>query len=189
MIIAQGLILKKDVYNIVARFDGKLSKEEAKVKKLSDDLKVVSIEKAQLESDNKIFRFRLDHVVTVEAYLKSKYELKADRAFVAETAVTTSNSNLEDKKLAKAREEVEKVKAKCTNANARALLAYKDDFENTLEYMELSNLFMTTSGEQLAERIGKIHPEWDISFLRYAPEDLPATGDLAAAKIPLNAEN
>ncbi|KAL2532345.1 hypothetical protein Adt_05696 [Abeliophyllum distichum] len=46
MSIARGLILNEEMYNTIAGFDGKLSKEEAKSKKLFKDLKVMSLEKA-----------------------------------------------------------------------------------------------------------------------------------------------
>ncbi|KAL2542387.1 hypothetical protein Adt_03365 [Abeliophyllum distichum] len=81
---------------------------------------------------------------------------------------------------------MEKVKAEHADAEARTVMAYKDDFENTPEYMELTNRFITAGGEQLVERIGETHPEWD--FLRYHPDDILALEDLAAVEILSNVE-
>ncbi|KAL2526463.1 hypothetical protein Adt_11517 [Abeliophyllum distichum] len=93
---------------------------------------------------------------------------------MTETAVASARSNLEamvaekDKQLTKARKEVERVKVEFADVEARVVLEYMEDFENTPEYMYPINHFMTASREQLVERIGKTHLEWDISFLRYA---------------------
>ncbi|KAL2542700.1 hypothetical protein Adt_03678 [Abeliophyllum distichum] len=158
MSIARWLILNKEVYITVDGCENKFSKEEAKSKKLSKDLKAMGLEKAQLESDKRALQFKLDMVVAEEAETK-------DRAFAAETAVAIANSNLEavivekDKQLAEAREEVEKVEVERADAAERVLLAYKEKFENTHEYMELTHRFMTAGGEQLVERIGETHPE------------------------------
>ncbi|KAL2480369.1 hypothetical protein Adt_33335 [Abeliophyllum distichum] len=87
-----------------------------------------------------------------------------------ETAVATANIDLEavvaekDTQLVEAREEVEKVKVERSDAKARIVMAYKDDFENRPEYMELGNHFMTAGGEQLVEWIGKTYLEWEILF-------------------------
>ncbi|KAL2531747.1 hypothetical protein Adt_05098 [Abeliophyllum distichum] len=76
MSIARELILNKEVYNTVASFDGKLGKEKAKLKKLSKDLKTISLEKAQLESDKRTLQFKLDLVVANEANVNAKYEVE-----------------------------------------------------------------------------------------------------------------
>ncbi|KAL2542698.1 Uncharacterized protein Adt_03676 [Abeliophyllum distichum] len=170
MCLARWLIMNKEVYNTVAGCENKFSKEEAKSKKLSKDLNAMGLEKAQLESDKRALEFKLDMVVDKEADTKAKYEieLKATKeyhAFAAETAVAIANSNLEavivekDKQLAEAREEVEKVEVERADAVERVVLAYKEEFENTPEYMELAHRFITVGGEQLVERIGKTHPE------------------------------
>ncbi|KAL2465786.1 hypothetical protein Adt_41637 [Abeliophyllum distichum] len=45
---------------------------------------------------------------------------------------------------------------------------------------------MTAGGEQLVERIGEVHPEWDLSFLRHLPGEAstftesPASGEAPA---------
>ncbi|KAL2542674.1 hypothetical protein Adt_03652 [Abeliophyllum distichum] len=88
-----------------------------------------------------------------------------------------------DKQLVKAKEDVERVKVDRADAEARAVMVYHEEFESMSEYMELAHKFMMTDGHQLVERIGETHPEWDISFLRYPPDDLPASEDPATAKI------
>ncbi|KAL2526462.1 hypothetical protein Adt_11516 [Abeliophyllum distichum] len=154
----RGLILNKEVYNIVAGYESKFRKEEAKSKKLFKDLMAIGLEKAQLESDKRGLQFKLDLVVAKEADTKAKYEIEL-------TALKKSSNNLEamvaekEKQLTEAKEEVDRVKAECADVEARVVLAYKEDFENTPEYMYPTNHFMTASREQLVERIGKTHLE------------------------------
>ncbi|KAL2492268.1 hypothetical protein Adt_27896 [Abeliophyllum distichum] len=88
-----------------------------------------------------------------------------------------------DRQLAEARKQVEKVKTECVDAEERAVIVYKDEFENMFEYMELANCFMMTREEQLVERIGKTHLECDISFLKYAPDDLPIIEGPVSAEV------
>ncbi|KAL2471664.1 hypothetical protein Adt_39800 [Abeliophyllum distichum] len=226
MNLIRGLVLTKEVYNILEGFDGKLNKEEANSKKLSEDLKAMSLEKAQMESDKRFLQIRLDSVVAKETDLKAKYEVKLqdvkeclkkaqdqkrateasqkcteeaqnlaeERAFVDETTVATAN-NFEaiffekDKQLAEVKEQVERVKADRTDAEARIVMAYQKEFESTFEYIELAHKFMTACGQHLVERIEEIHLEWDISFLRRPlareppPDDLPTSEDHAVAKV------
>ncbi|KAL2542655.1 hypothetical protein Adt_03633 [Abeliophyllum distichum] len=56
--LIRGLVMTKEVYSILEGFNGKLSKEETKSKKLSKDLKAMSLEKAQMESDKRFFQVR-----------------------------------------------------------------------------------------------------------------------------------
>ncbi|KAL2474541.1 hypothetical protein Adt_35277 [Abeliophyllum distichum] len=76
MNLIRGLVLTKEVYSTLKGFDGKLSKEEANSKNLSEDLKAMSLEKAQLESDKRFLQVRLDFLVAKENDLKAKYEVK-----------------------------------------------------------------------------------------------------------------
>ncbi|KAL2458540.1 hypothetical protein Adt_45870 [Abeliophyllum distichum] len=184
MTLVRGLILNKEVCNTFADFEGKFNKDETKSKKLSKDLKIMSTEKAQLDLDNRALRFQLDNVVVTEADLKARYgvELKAareslkqaqdqkrvveasqkwaeDRAFAAETTVATANRNFE------------------------TMVAEKDR-----ELAKAKEKVEKVGGEQLVEKIGEVHLEWDISFLRCAPDDLPTSEDLAAAEVPFTIE-
>ncbi|KAL2505556.1 hypothetical protein Adt_21177 [Abeliophyllum distichum] len=68
--------LTMEMYNTLTGFDGKFSKEEAKSKKLSEDLMVMSLKKSQLESDKRVLQFKLDLVVAMEADMKAKYEIE-----------------------------------------------------------------------------------------------------------------
>ncbi|KAL2542654.1 hypothetical protein Adt_03632 [Abeliophyllum distichum] len=88
-----------------------------------------------------------------------------------------------DKQLVMAKEDVERVKVDRADAEARTVMVYHEEFEIMSEYIELAHKFMTADGHQLVERIGETHPEWDLSFLRYPPDDLPTSEDPAAAKI------
>ncbi|KAL2526617.1 hypothetical protein Adt_11671 [Abeliophyllum distichum] len=113
------LVLTMEVYSTLEDFDCKFSKEEAKSKKLSKDLKVMSLEKAQLESDKMFLQIRLDSVVAKEIDLK---------VFATETTVAIGNNNFEamvvekDKQLAEVKKEVERVKADCDGAEARVVM-------------------------------------------------------------------
>ncbi|KAL2474803.1 hypothetical protein Adt_35539 [Abeliophyllum distichum] len=60
MNLIRGLVLTKDVFSSLKSFDGKLAKEEANSKKLSEELKAMNLEKAQLESENRFLQVRLD---------------------------------------------------------------------------------------------------------------------------------
>ncbi|KAL2466075.1 hypothetical protein Adt_41926 [Abeliophyllum distichum] len=130
MNLIRELVLTKEVCSTLKGFDGKLRKEEANSKKLSKDLKAMSHVKAQLESDKRFLQVRLDSVVAKETDLKAIPKIGEERALVAEIAVATVNCNFEamvvekDKLLVEAKEEVERVKADCANAEARALSEY-----------------------------------------------------------------
>ncbi|KAL2466029.1 hypothetical protein Adt_41880 [Abeliophyllum distichum] len=119
MNLVRGLVLAKELFDTIESFDGQCSKEEAKSKKLSEDLKAMSLEKAQLESDKRALQFKLDSVMAKEADLKRSLE-----------AITAEK----DKFLVSAREEVEKVKAERADAEAKAVEAYQDAFVDTPEY-------------------------------------------------------
>ncbi|KAL2518251.1 hypothetical protein Adt_14498 [Abeliophyllum distichum] len=177
-----GLVLTKEVFSTLESFNGKLAKEEANSKKLSKELKAMSLEKAQLESEKK-FQVRLDTLANKGDELKAKHEksteeaqkLADDRAFAAKTALATANSALEalatenERLLAEAREEMERLKVDRAEAEAKAITAYQEAFGDTPEYQDLAHHFMTMGGEQLVERIGEVHPKWDLSFLRHPP--------------------
>ncbi|KAL2526627.1 hypothetical protein Adt_11681 [Abeliophyllum distichum] len=53
MNLVRGLVLTKEVFGTLEGFDGKLYKEEANSKKLSEELKAMSLEKAQLEPEKR----------------------------------------------------------------------------------------------------------------------------------------
>ncbi|KAL2532521.1 hypothetical protein Adt_05872 [Abeliophyllum distichum] len=226
MSMARWLILNKEVYNTVVGYEIKFSKEVAKSKKLSEDLKAMGLETAQLELDKRDLQFKMDLVVAKEADMKAKYEIELktvneclkqvgdqkraveaskkcieesqklaeDQAFMVETTIATSNNNMEavvaekDKQLVEAEEEVEKVKAERADNEARAVLVYNEEFENTPEYMQLTYHFMMAGEKQLVERIGETYPKWDISFLRYAPDDLTVHLAPVSTEVPPNSE-
>ncbi|KAL2461855.1 hypothetical protein Adt_45275 [Abeliophyllum distichum] len=180
MNLIQRLVLTKGVYNTLASFDGELDKEEANSKKLSENSKAMSLEKAQLESDKR------DHKKTVEAsqkHAKEAQKLVDERAFAAETIVATANRNFEamvaekDRLLTEVKKEIERVKADRADAEVRAVTAYHEGFKDTPEYKDLAHHFMMAGGEQLVKRIVDTHLKWDISFLRHPPNDLPASED------------
>ncbi|KAL2542589.1 hypothetical protein Adt_03567 [Abeliophyllum distichum] len=165
MNIIPGLVLTKEVYNTLKGFDGKLSKEKANLKKLFEDLKVMSLEKAQLESDKRFFQVFLDSVVAKEADLKAKVaeafqkrseeaqKLVEERAFTAKTTVATTNNTFEamvaekDMLLTEAKEEIERVKVDRIDAKDRIVMAYQDGFKDTPKYKDLAHQFMTTDGD------------------------------------------
>ncbi|KAL2461709.1 hypothetical protein Adt_45129 [Abeliophyllum distichum] len=95
--------------------------------------------------------------------------------------LATANSSLEavvlekETSLAAAKQELERVRAERADAEAKAVEAYQDAFVDTPEYQDLAQRLMTIGGEQLVERIMETHPEWDISFLRQAPTEVPAS--------------
>ncbi|KAL2497954.1 Uncharacterized protein Adt_23504 [Abeliophyllum distichum] len=64
------------VYSTLKGFDSKFAKEEANSKKLFEDLKTMSLEKAQLESEKRFLEVRLDTLATKRDNLKAKYEVE-----------------------------------------------------------------------------------------------------------------
>ncbi|KAL2532749.1 Uncharacterized protein Adt_06100 [Abeliophyllum distichum] len=74
--LVRGLVLPKDIFRAFASFDA----EDSKSKKLAEDLKVMGLEKAQLESDKRALQFKLDLVVSKEADMKAKYEIELKAA-------------------------------------------------------------------------------------------------------------
>ncbi|KAL2461604.1 hypothetical protein Adt_45024 [Abeliophyllum distichum] len=96
MTVAQGLILNKEVYNTLACFEDKFSKEEAKSKKLAEDLKAMSAEKAKLNSKNGALRFKLDALVATEADLKVKIEAAVEKLKQAQSQEKTGRGYKEN---------------------------------------------------------------------------------------------
>ncbi|KAL2531994.1 hypothetical protein Adt_05345 [Abeliophyllum distichum] len=153
----------------------------------SEDLKAMSLKKAQLESEKRALQFKLDLVVTKEADMKAKYEielkaakecLKQDRDQKRATEASQKRVEEAQKKetsLAAVKQELERVRTERANAEAKAVEAYQDAFVDTSEYQDLAQRLMTIGREQLVERIMETHPEWDISFLRQAPTKAPAS--------------
>ncbi|KAL2480903.1 hypothetical protein Adt_33869 [Abeliophyllum distichum] len=76
MNLVRGFILVKELFGTFESFNA----EEAKSKKLSEDLKAMSLEKAQLESEKRALHFKLDLVLTKEADMKAKYEIELKAA-------------------------------------------------------------------------------------------------------------
>ncbi|KAL2465880.1 hypothetical protein Adt_41731 [Abeliophyllum distichum] len=76
MNLARGFVLAKELFSAFESFDA----EEAKSKKLSEDLKAIGLEKAQLESEKRALQFKLDLVVTKEVDMKAKYEIELKAA-------------------------------------------------------------------------------------------------------------
>ncbi|KAL2513136.1 hypothetical protein Adt_18736 [Abeliophyllum distichum] len=74
--LVRGLVLAKDIFSAFVSFDA----EEARSKKLVEDLKARGLEKAQLESDKRVLQFKLDLVVTKEVDMKAKYEIELKAA-------------------------------------------------------------------------------------------------------------
>ncbi|KAL2532432.1 hypothetical protein Adt_05783 [Abeliophyllum distichum] len=74
--LVRGLVLAKDIFSTFVSYDV----ENSKSKKLAKDLKVMDLEKAQLESDKRALQFKLDFVVSKEADMKAKYEIKLKAA-------------------------------------------------------------------------------------------------------------
>ncbi|KAL2475193.1 hypothetical protein Adt_35929 [Abeliophyllum distichum] len=74
--LVRDLVLAKDAFSAFASFDA----EDSKSKKLAEDLKVMGLEKVQLESDKRALQFKLDLVVSKEANMKAKYEIELKAA-------------------------------------------------------------------------------------------------------------
>ncbi|KAL2505229.1 hypothetical protein Adt_20850 [Abeliophyllum distichum] len=74
--LVPGFVLSKEISSAFASFDA----EEAKSKKLAENLKAMGFEKVQLESDKRALQFKLDLVVTKEADMKAKYEIELKAA-------------------------------------------------------------------------------------------------------------
>ncbi|KAL2466638.1 hypothetical protein Adt_42489 [Abeliophyllum distichum] len=70
MHLVRGLVLAKELFGTIESFD----KEEAKSKKLSKNLKAMSLKRVQLKSDKRALQFKMDLVVTKEADMRAKYE-------------------------------------------------------------------------------------------------------------------
>ncbi|KAL2526665.1 hypothetical protein Adt_11719 [Abeliophyllum distichum] len=128
----------------------------------------MSLEKAQLESEKRFLQVRLDSLVAKENDLKAKYEVEIKATKDTLEAIVVEK----DKLLTEVKEEIERVKADREDAEARTVVVYQDGFKDTPEYKDLAHHFMTAGGEQLVERIVETHPEWDILFLRYSPDEV-----------------
>ncbi|KAL2517603.1 Uncharacterized protein Adt_13850 [Abeliophyllum distichum] len=76
MNLVHGLVLTKEVFSTLGGFNVKLAKEEANSKKLSEELKAMSLEKAQLESKKKFLQVRLDTLANKGNELKAKHEVQ-----------------------------------------------------------------------------------------------------------------
>ncbi|KAL2480302.1 hypothetical protein Adt_33268 [Abeliophyllum distichum] len=135
----------------------------------------------ELKAAKKCLKQAQDQKRAAEASQKCTEEaqkLAKDQTLAAETVLAAVNSSLEaavadnEKSLSAMRLELEKIKAKQADAEARAVKAYHNAFVDTPEYQDFTQRLMTVSGEQLVERIMEAHPEWDLSFLRKAPAEV-----------------
>ncbi|KAL2512771.1 hypothetical protein Adt_18371 [Abeliophyllum distichum] len=125
--LVRGLVLAKDIFSAFVSFDV----EEAKSKKLAEDLKAMGLEKAQLESNKRAFQFKLDLVVTKEADMKAKYEieLKAAKECLKQardqrrTAVVSQKCAEEAQKLAEDRTLVAETPLAAANSSLEAATA------------------------------------------------------------------
>ncbi|KAL2513203.1 hypothetical protein Adt_18803 [Abeliophyllum distichum] len=153
MNLAREFVLAKELFGAIGSFDA----EEAKSKKLSEDLKAMSLKKAR------------DQNRAVEASQKRVEEaqkLVKDWTLVVETTLATANRNLEaavvekKKSLTTAKQELERVRAEQTDVEAKVVEVYQDVFLDTPEYQDLAQQLMTIGGEQLVEWIMETHPEY-----------------------------
>ncbi|KAL2474807.1 hypothetical protein Adt_35543 [Abeliophyllum distichum] len=155
-------------------FDGKLTKEEANSKKLSDELKAMSLEKAQLESEKRILQVRLDTLAIEGDELKAKYmvELTSSKeclkdARTCKRSVEAAQKSAEEaQRLAEERAFAANTVLATANSTLEALVAKKERMlAEAREDMER----IKADCAELVERISEVHLEWDLSFLRHPP--------------------
>ncbi|KAL2505076.1 hypothetical protein Adt_20697 [Abeliophyllum distichum] len=188
------MVLTKEVYSTLESFDGKLDKEEANSKKLSEDLKAMSLEKAHLESDKRFLQVRLDLMVAKENDWKAKYviELKALKECLKQArdqkrVVEASQKCAEEaQKLAEEKAFATKTAVATVNSNFKAVVVEKDKL--LVEVKEEVERVKTDGREQLVKKIAETHLEWDISFLRHFSDDLSASEDHAVDRVLSSAE-
>ncbi|KAL2475161.1 hypothetical protein Adt_35897 [Abeliophyllum distichum] len=139
--LVRGLVLAKDIFSAFTSFDA----EDSKSKKLTEDLKVMGLEKVQLESDKRALQFKLDLVMSKEADMKAKYEieLKAAKECLKQArdqmmAIEASQKRVEEaQKLAEDRTLAAETTLAATNSsleaaaadNERSLIATKLELE------------------------------------------------------------
>ncbi|KAL2531600.1 hypothetical protein Adt_04951 [Abeliophyllum distichum] len=137
----------------------------------------------ELKAGKECLKQARDQKRAVEASQKRAEEaqkLAEDQTLTTETVLATVNSSLEtvvaekEKSLAAVKQELERFRAERADMEVRAVEAYQDVFVDTPEYQDLTQRLMNIGGEQLVEQITETHPEWDISFLRQAPTEVPA---------------
>ncbi|KAL2458536.1 hypothetical protein Adt_45866 [Abeliophyllum distichum] len=157
MNLVRGFVLDKELFDTIESFYG----DEAKSKKLFEDLKAMSLEKAQLESEKRSLQFKLDLVArdkkrAVEASQKRVEEaqkLAEDQNLTVETALATVNSSLEtvitekEKLLTAAKQELERVRDERADAEAKPVEVYHNAFVDTPEYQDLAQRLTTIGGE------------------------------------------
>ncbi|KAL2506010.1 Uncharacterized protein Adt_21631 [Abeliophyllum distichum] len=136
MNLVRGFVLAKELFGTIESFDA----EEVKSKKHSEDLKAMSLEKAQL-----------DLVVKKEKRAEEAQKSAEDLTLTAETTLVTANNSLDvvvekQKSLAVTKQEVERVRAEQADAEAKAVEAYQDPFVDTSEYQDLTQRLMTIGG-------------------------------------------
>ncbi|KAL2491957.1 hypothetical protein Adt_27585 [Abeliophyllum distichum] len=194
MNLAREFVLAKELFGTMESFHA----DEAKSKKLFEDLKAMSLEKAQLEFEKRALQFKLDLVVTKEASMKAKYEieLKAAKECLkqARDQKRTAEASQRLTDVAQKLAEDGTLTAETALATANSILeasvveketslaAVKQELErvraergDTPDYQDFAQLLMTIGREQLVEGIMETHPEWDISFLRQAPTEAPSS--------------
>ncbi|KAL2497696.1 hypothetical protein Adt_23246 [Abeliophyllum distichum] len=151
MNLVRRLVLTKEVFGTLDGFDGKLVKEEANSKKLSEELKAMSLEKAQLESEKKFLQVRLDTLANKADELKAKHEVELaaskeclKNARIYKRATEVAQNSLETLAAEKERLLAERLKVDLAEAEAKAVAAYHEGFGDTPEYQDLAHHFMTS---------------------------------------------
>ncbi|KAL2528416.1 Cold-regulated plasma membrane protein 4-like [Forsythia ovata] len=195
LVVMAASVHKYWTKNTLEGFDGKLSEKEPKSKKLSEDLRTMSLEKAQLESNKRALQFKLDLVVSKEVDMKAKYEieLKATKESLKQArdqkrAVEASQKRAEEaQKLADDREFAVETAVATANNNLEAVVAEKDSLLAEVRE-ELERVNAEHAGSSWLRGL-RTHPKWDISFLRYVPNDAPAFEGFATAEIPPHVED
>ncbi|KAL2471019.1 hypothetical protein Adt_39155 [Abeliophyllum distichum] len=136
--LVRGLVLAKDIFSAFASFDA----EDSKSKKLAEDLKVVGLEKAHLESNKRALQLKFDLVVSKETDMKAKYEIEQKvakeclkRARDQRRAAEASQKHAEEaQKLAEDRTLAAETALAATNSSLEAAIA---DIERSLTAMKL----------------------------------------------------
>ncbi|KAL2486735.1 Uncharacterized protein Adt_31491 [Abeliophyllum distichum] len=130
--LVRGLVLAKHIFSAFASFNA----EDSKSKKLAKDLKVMGLEKVQLESDKRALHFKLDLVVLKETDMKAKYEieLKATKECLKQTRDQRRAAEASQKRA----EEAQKLAEDQTLAAETALAAANSSLEAAAADIERS---------------------------------------------------
>ncbi|KAL2497709.1 Uncharacterized protein Adt_23259 [Abeliophyllum distichum] len=166
--------LESDKRVIQFKLDLVVSKEADIKAKYEIELKAAKECLKQARNQRKAAEASQKRAEEAQKLAEEAQKLAEDRTLAAETALAAANSSLQaaatdnEMSLSVTKLELEKIKAKRADAEARAVETYQDAFVDTPEYQDLAQLLMTVGREQLVERIMEAYPEWDLSFLREA---------------------